>query len=106
LDTIFGIYQSSLDLFNYKYHSHVEDIHILVVTKNDLLTNVQFGEMFFFIDLMFATINYGDWLWDQGMEHLSIWLIFKGMKMKENGSFSSMNDELHYMNYNTKYFFL
>jgi hypothetical protein len=35
-------------------------IHILVVTKDDLLTNVQFGEMFFFIDLIFATINYGD----------------------------------------------
>ncbi len=91
-----------MDLFNCQYHFHVEDIHILVVTKNDLLTNVQFGEMFFFIDLIFATINYGDWLWDQEVEHLSIGLIFKEIKMMENGSFSSMNDELNYMNYNTK----
>jgi hypothetical protein len=74
--------------------------------KNDLLTNVQFGEMVFFIDLIFATINYGDWLWDQEVEHLSIGLIFKEIKLKENGSFSSMNDELNYMNYNTEYFFL
>jgi hypothetical protein len=85
LDTICGIYQSYFDLFNCQYHSHVEDIHILVVTKNDLLTNVQFGEMFFFIDLICATINYGDWLWDQGVEHLSIGFIFRGIKMKENG---------------------
>ncbi len=85
MDTICGIYQSYFDLFNYQYHSHVEDIHILVVTKNDLLTNVQFGEMFFFIDLICATINYGDWLWDQGVEHLSIGFIFRGIKMKENG---------------------
>ncbi len=38
------------------------------------------------------------------MEHLSIGFIFKGIKKKENGSFSCMNDELNYMNYNTKYF--
>jgi hypothetical protein len=38
------------------------------------------------------------------VEHLSIGLKLKGIKMKENGSFSSMNDELNYMNYNTKYF--
>jgi hypothetical protein len=36
------------------------------------------------------------------VEHLSIGLIFKEIKMMENGSFSSMNDELNYMNYNTK----
>jgi hypothetical protein len=35
-------------------------IHILVMTKDDLLTNAQFGEMFFIIDLIFATIDYGD----------------------------------------------
>jgi len=29
------------------------------------------------------------------MEHLSIELIFKEIKMMENGSFSSMNDELN-----------
>jgi len=46
LDTICGIYQCYLDLFNCQYHSHVEDILILIVTNNDLLTNVQFGEMF------------------------------------------------------------
>jgi hypothetical protein len=46
LDTICGIYQCYL--FNCQYHSHVEDIHILIVTNNDSLTNVQFGEMFFF----------------------------------------------------------
>jgi len=98
LDTICGVYQSYLDLFDCQYHSHVEGIHILVVTKNDLLTNVQFGEMFFFsIDLIFATIDYGDWLWDQEVEHLSIGPKLKGLKMKGNGSFSSMNDELNYM---------
>ncbi len=43
-----AIYNSYLDFFNCQYHSHVEDIHILVVTSNDLLTNVQFGEMFFY----------------------------------------------------------
>ncbi len=48
LDTICGIYQCYLDLFNCQYHSHVKDIHILIVTNNNLLTNVQFGEMFFF----------------------------------------------------------
>ncbi len=45
-DTICGIYQCYLDLFKCQYHSHVEDIHILIVTNNDLLTNIQFGEMF------------------------------------------------------------
>jgi hypothetical protein len=53
LDTICGIYQCYLDLFNCQYHSHVEDIFILIVTNNDLLTNVQFGEFFKFIDLTF-----------------------------------------------------
>jgi len=48
LDTICGIYQCYLDLFNCQYHSNVEDIQILIVTNNDLLINVQFGEMFFF----------------------------------------------------------
>ncbi len=43
-----AIYNSYLDLFNCQYHSHLEDIHILVVTSNDLLTNLQFGEMFFY----------------------------------------------------------
>jgi hypothetical protein len=38
------------------------------------------------------------------MEQLSIGLKLKGIKMKENGSFSSMNDELNYMSYNAKYF--
>jgi hypothetical protein len=95
-----------LDLFNCQYHSHVEDIHILVVTKNDLLTNVQFDEFKKYIYLIFATVNYGDWLWDEEMEHLSIGLILKGIKMKENGSISSMNEELNYMHYYTKSFFL
>jgi hypothetical protein len=35
---------------------------------------------FSFIDLIFATINYGDWLWDQEVEHLFVGLIFKGIK--------------------------
>ncbi len=39
-DTICGIYQCYLVLFNCQYHSHVEDVHILMVTNNDLLTNV------------------------------------------------------------------
>ncbi len=39
-DTICGIYQCYLVLFNCQYHSHVEDVHILIVTNNDLLTNV------------------------------------------------------------------
>ncbi len=55
------------------------------VQTSDLLTNVQFGDLFIFVDLIFATINYGDWLWNQEVEHLSIGLIFKGYKMKENG---------------------
>jgi hypothetical protein len=39
-NTICGIYQCYLVLFNCQYHSHVKDIHILIVTNNDLLTNV------------------------------------------------------------------
>jgi hypothetical protein len=35
---------------------------------------------FFIIDLIFATIDYGGWFWDQEVEHLSVGLIFKGMK--------------------------